>query len=231
VKAILGSALAFVIALASGADAAVISIEVGGLSLAPDGAGQIDVRVTGSGESVNLAGYEFRITPVVGVSSQLRFVEEDEAFLNAGDYLFAGLSAAASDGLPSSIGVVSTTTLPGDTFVGGDGAQDFSDVIVSSNLLVRLQVQHDSGPADPATTLGHAFTVALVPTTGDSVDFSNGASNTGLVNSAFGTVAFNSLSGTVSVVVPEPGCLGLVALTCTSLFSPRRRTSFGVKWQ
>lgn len=188
------------------------TIEVGDLVLAPDGSGHLDVRVLGAGESTNLAGYEFRITPDAGTTSQLRFVEESESFLAASDYLFGALSAAAGDGLASSVGVVSTTSLPSDTFVGGDSTDDFSDVAVTSNLLIRLSVLHDIGPADPATTLGHTFSVALVPASGDSNDFANGLSNTGFADSNFDVLAFDSSPGTVSIVIPEPNCLGLLTL-------------------
>lgn len=205
------SALAALLAIACSAHAATLS--VGSLMLAPDGSGHVDVRITSSGESINLAGYEFQITPDIGTSSQLRFIEEGEGFLSAADYVFVGNSGAASDGLASSVGLVSTTVLPGDTFTGGDGTIDFADVVIGDNLLVRLNVEHDAGPADPATTLGHAFSIALVPPSGDSTAFTNGGSNTGLVDANFSPVGYESSTGSVSIVVPEPGSLTFVLLS------------------
>jgi len=201
------------------------TISVGSLALAPDGSGEVEVTVTGTSDLVNLVGYEFQIDPSAGTSSQLRFVEEDEAFLSATNYLFSGNSAALDDGTPSTIGAVSTTTLPDDTFVGGDSTADFSNLTINgSRLLVRLAVQHDTGPADPSTTLGDTFSISLVPISGDSSAFAGGSSNTGFVDASFNGVAFDSTGGTVSIVIPEPSSLCLLAICGLGLLQ-RGRTN------
>ena len=202
------------------------SISVGSLALAPDGSGEVEVTVTGSGDLVNLVGYEFQITPSAGTSSQLRFVEEDEAFLSLPNYLFTGNSAALDDGLASSVGAVSTTTLPDDTFVGGDSTADFGNLTINgSHLLVRLAVQHDTGPADPSTTLGHAFSISLVPSSGDSSAFAGGTSNTGFVDASFSGVDFDSTGGEVSIVIPEPSSLCLLAICGLGLLHRGRKNN------
>lgn len=214
---LLGTA-ALTLAPLTASAALIYSIEVADLQIAPNGAGQINVSVTGTGDLLNLAGYEFRIAPVMGTTSQLRFTEEIEGFLSAADYLFVGNSAAQDDAIPSTVGTVSTMTLPSDTFVGGDSTSDFTDIAINgTKLLVRLNVAHDTGPADPATTFGHSFSLSLVPASGDSTAFASGGSNTGFVDGSFGTVAFDSTSGTVTVAIPEPSVLVLVVTGCTSL--------------
>lgn len=197
------------------ADAASIySISIANATVAPNGVAEISVLVTGAGESINLVGYEFRLSPTGGTTSQLQFLEESESFLSDASYMFASNSFAASDGTPSSVGTVSTGILPSDTFVGGDSTNDLSDVAISgSKLLVKLGVKHLTGPADPATTIGHSFSISLVPASGDSSAFAGGTSNTGFVDGALAGVGFASQTGTVTVVVPEPSAIFL-AICC-----------------
>jgi hypothetical protein len=207
-----------VVAFIAPASGGTLTVQVGDALLAPNGSGVVNVTVTGAGEQVSLAGYEFRITPVAGTTSQLRFLEESESFLNSGSYLFAGNSAARDDAVPSSVGAVSTTTLPADTFVGGDSASDAADVALSGQLLlVRLLVAHDAGPVDPATTFGHSFLVSLVPSSGDSSGLALGTSNTGLLDSSFAGVAYDSAPGTVTVAIPEPSTLVLLLLSLVAI--------------
>lgn len=205
------------------ADAASIySISIANASVAPNGVAEVSVLVTGAGESINLAGYEFRISPTGGTTSQLQFLEESEGLLGDVSYLFAGNSTAASDGAPSSLGTVSTTTLPNDTFIGGDSMNDLANVSVSgSKLLVRLAIKHLVGPADPLATVGHTFSISLVPNSGDSSAFAGGNSNTGFVNSTFAGVGFASQSGTVTVVVPEPSMLAFAVASFGFLIGGR----------
>ncbi len=199
------------------------TVSVSGASITPDGTGELSVLVSGSGESVNLIGYEFRISPTGGTTSQLQFLEESEAFLSAPNYLFAGNSFAANDGVASSVGTVSTSVLPSDTFIGGDSTNDFADLSVSgSKLLVKLAVKHLVGPADPATTIGHQFSIALVPATGDSSGFAGGTSNTGFVDSSLAGIEFGSQAAIVTVVaIPEPS--SVVLALCLGLFGVAKR--------
>lgn len=201
----------------------IFSIAIQDVSLPPDGSGEVSVSISGAGESINLAGYEFQISPVGGATSQLQFLEESEAFLSDASYLFVGNSFAASDGTSSSVGTVSTNVLPNDTFVGGDSTNDLSDVAISgSKLMVKLAVQHSTGPADPATTAGHEFAISLVPMSGDSSAFAGGSSNTGFVDNAFNGIGFASQSGTVTIAVPEPATLLLLIVAAASVVARRR---------
>ena len=214
----IASTLLFVVLNPLAAQAAPIySIAIQDSTVGPNGSGEVSVLVTGAGESINLAGYEFRISPSGGATSQLQFLEESETFLSDASYLFAGNSFAASDGTPSSVGTVSTSILPSDTFIGGDSTNDLLDVPVSgSKLLVKLAVKHLTGPADPATTIGHSFSISLIPDSGDSTAFAGGNSNTGFLDSMLAGVEFASQGGTVTVVVPEPITLLLASMLALS---------------
>src|SRR5262245_21596003 len=97
--------LVLLCALAMPSEAAPIyTLSIGSANVAPNGVGEVAVTITGSGEAVNLVGYEFRSTPTGGASSQVQFLEESESFLSDAAYLFAGNSAAANDATPSSVG-------------------------------------------------------------------------------------------------------------------------------
>ncbi len=193
-------------------------VSIQSANIARNGSGEVSVLVTGDSSPINLVGYEFQISPLGGATSQLQFLEESESFLGDANYLFAGNSFAAGDGLPSTVGTVSTSILPSDTFIGGDNTNDFADVAISgSKLLVKLALQHLVGPADPDLTIGHQFSISLVPSSGDSNGFGGGTSNTGLLSSSMTGVAFSSQAGVVTVVeIPEPSAiisaLGLVGI-------------------
>ena len=209
---------------ASGEAASIYSVSVGNANIPANGTGEVAVTVTGAGDSINLVGYEFRISPTGGATSQLQFLDESESFLSDPNYVFTGNSAAANDGTPSSVGTVSTSTLPSDTFIGGDGSNDFADVPVSgSKLLVKLAVKHIVGPADPLTTIGHQFAISLVPFDGDSAAFGGGTSNTGFLNSSLAGVPYTSQTGTITVVVPEPASVVSITIAVCALFAVRPR--------
>jgi hypothetical protein len=206
---------------ASGRAAPIYSIAIAATTIAPNGAAEVAVTITGASDTINLAGYEFRITPTGGATSQLQFIEESETFLTDPAYVFAGNSAAFEDGIPSSVGTVSSSILPSDSFVGGDGANNLADVTVTGQkLLVKLAVKHLAGPADPATTLGHQFEISLVPAAGDSSAFGSGGSNSGFLNSILAGIPFDSQPGAVSVV-PESPCAPLTAIVAALLLSCR----------
>lgn len=203
-----------------------VFLTIDSTEISPNGTTAVDVSVTGTGQLTNLIGYEFRITPSVSGTSQLTFEEEDESFLTATDYLFFGNSAAQTDGNASSVASVSTTVLPNDTLVGGDSTADFSDVTIDgTKSLITLRLQHDAGPANSATTIGNTFSIDLVPTNGDSVDFGNGLSNSGLLDSNFTPVGLSSNSATitVAVVIPEPNGMTALAMLALGFVSRRKR--------
>jgi len=192
---------------------AALTLSVGDLSLGPGQTGSIDVTVEGTGDLVGFLGFEFVIVPDGSTTSTLRFVEEDEVYLSDAGYVFFGNSAAEDDGITSSVGTVLTSSLPDDTFVGGDFTADLRDVSLrGSRLLTRLRVEHDFGAADPATTIGHDFSVALVPAFGDSSAFVSGTSNTGFSTNMIDLVSFASTPGTVMILIPEPSSLVLAVM-------------------
>ncbi len=226
-KSFLKLAVLFVMALASvqntelNADV-ILTIDPAS-QIAPNASSRISVSITGLGDDLSLVAYEFRIRPLATTSSQLMFLEEDESFLADSDYLFFGNSFAFNEGSASNIGSVSTSVLPGDTFIGGDAAADFGNVTLNgSKLLVELMVQHDSGSAGPLTTLGDTFAIDLFPLSGDSTQFTFGNSNTGFVDAALAEVGFTSTSGNV-VVVPEASSLIVLSLACPLALRRRRK--------
>lgn len=103
-------------------------------------------------------------------------------FVGASVVCMASNSFVSDDGSPSSVGSVSTSGLPHDTFVGSDGTADFLDITATGTyLLVNLHVQHGAGPVGIATNHGRSFSIDLVQASGDSTDFAGGAASTGCV--------------------------------------------------
>lgn len=210
---------------ASSWGASIYSIVIGNANVLPNGTTEVEVTIAGTGDAVNLVGYEFRIS-AGSSASQLQFLEESESFLSDVDYLFAGNSLVANDGVSSSVGAVSTSLLPNDTFIGGDSSDDFADVTTAgSKLLVTLVVKHLAGPVDPLTTVGQQFAISLVPVDGDSSEFAEGTSNTGFLASSLTGVAFVSQLGMVTVTIPEPSTVSLAMVAClTGMMRRGRRT-------
>jgi hypothetical protein len=205
------------IALVSGAVSrarADLVITIGDLTLAPGGAGTIDVTITSDATPVDTLdsfGFEFRITGTGPTRLEFTATQPDPFALTNPDYVFLGSSSDQQNGL--TLGSVSTTTVPNDTYIGGDqtGVGGSAVSIVGTKLIAQLSVTTVTSLPPMA---GDSFTITLVP--GINTDFSSGGSSIG----------FTSRPGTVLVsAVPEPRsihllCLGGLVLATTI---PRRR--------
>jgi len=176
--------------------AADIVVDIGDLSLSPGSSGFVPIRITGNGgESLNDASVEFNIstagvtwlqfTNSPGPATDPTFASPDYVFWNnSGDQMF-----------DISLGTASTTSVPFDTFLGGDFTANGGDVdITTSNFLLGyLPVSTLLAlPGGPVAQVGDSFIVTLVA--GD---------NTSFFGSSGGPYTFSSNVGTVSVV-PEP---------------------------
>ena len=167
----------------------------------------MDVFISADPEvDLGLFNFEFRITPAGGATSYLQFVDpQPDPQLTDPEYVFFGNSAAATFPFPFPVGTVGITGFPQDKFIGGDFTADPDDVqLTSERLLARLQVT-TSNLTGFVPEIGDTFILSLEPT-----DF------TFFWNRDFEFEhLFTSSSGTVSVVVPEPGSFALWAFGVT----------------
>ncbi len=175
-------------------------IQVGDLQLQTGGTGFLDVSIRSDatgGDRLNAFGFELRIETTG--PARLEFVSpQPDPQLGSPNYVFAGNSLDGTLGLP--VGRVLATSVPNDTFVGGDSTNTGEVTVTGNRLLARILV---TGATRLAPRAGDTFTISVVsraPT-----------SNTLFLNDA-GTVGFTTRSGTVTVAsVPEPGSLVLLA--------------------
>jgi hypothetical protein len=122
--------------------AADLIVTISGSTVPAGGAGFVDVFIESDdllfGDPLSSFGFEFRIT--TGGATRLEFVDpQADPQLTDPNYVFFGDSAASNTPFP--VGTVSMTSVPNDTFIGGDFTDSGGDVTVTiSKLLARLQV-------------------------------------------------------------------------------------------
>lgn len=182
-------------------------ITVGGLNLVEGGTGTLDVLIESNslgGTPLSLFNMRFEITPAGGTPTRLEFTDpQPDSQLTEAGYVFSGNSFDFDNGLP--VGAVNSTTVPNDTFFGGDSTSSGTNVNVSGPLLLaRLQVTALTG-APPGGD--DTFTIHLL-TSGSEFSAFNDAG-------ALVPQDFQSLDGTVTIIAsPVPLPSGLVlALT------------------
>ncbi|MFO0911021.1 MAG: PEP-CTERM sorting domain-containing protein [Isosphaeraceae bacterium] len=188
--------------------------------------GYVDVLISSTTNApLSLFGFEFRIAGTT--ANRLLFVNpQPTAYLTDPNYVLFGDSLIEMSNLP--VGNVTQTTVPDDTFIGGDYSNTFSDVIlpVTPKLLARLQIT-------AATVLpplgGETYTLSLIlnnPPPGPP----NNSYYTFFQDSLFNEIPLDPssrLQGTITVQsVPEPGtwALSAVALAAGGLVTWRRRS-------
>lgn len=181
-------------------------ITVGDLNLPVGGTGTLDVLIestTLGGTPLSLFNMQFEIVPAGGTLTRLEFTDpQPDSQLTAAGYVFSGNSFDFDNSVP--VGAVSTTTLPNDTFFGGDSTSSGTNVNVTTPLLLaRLQVTALTGAPPDA---GDTFTIRML-TSGSEFNSFNDAG-------ALVPQGFQSLDGTVTISSPVPLPSGLVlALT------------------
>lgn len=182
-------------------------ITVGDLNLAAGGTGTLDVLIesnTPGGTPLGLFNMQFEIIPAGGTLTRLEFSnpQPDSQLLTSG-YVFSANSFDFDNSLP--VGAVSASTVPNDTFFGGDSTSNGTNVVVTTpRLLAHLQVTALTA-APPAA--GDTFTIRLLA---PGSDFNS-------LNDAGGLVpqGFQSVDGTATILsspVPLPSGL-VLALT------------------
>lgn len=196
-------------------------ITIGNSSITAGGPGSLDVfiRSDSGTEQLTDVAFEFRIEPLNGAATQLRFANpQSDAQLADGNYLFA-LGSLKRDGeaslaIPASaVGAVSTTSYVRDTYIATDSAIPLLSpitVTTTNRLLAKLDLAPAGGLLAPVA--GDQFRVRLQ--VGPFTEFLND------INS----IAFSSTPGVVNVIaVPEPSPVLLLA--SWAAFSPmwRRR--------
>jgi hypothetical protein len=191
-------------------------VTVGSILLPTGSNGYVPVYISSdSGDSLASTNFEFRIT--TAGATRLEFGGSpnptgDPTFSNSA-YVFFGNSADYINSFP--LGVASQSIVPADTFVGGDGTNDFSNVTVPGSNVLLAELQVTAATALPPG-VGDTFTINLMPSTDSGLNGLNG--NTGFADNNGTFYSFGSMSGNVTIV-PEPTSwvLGLIGLSAILL--------------
>ena len=211
-------------------------VSVGSTTVAQGGTGTLDVYLSSTAPSsspdqINDYAFSLQITPN-SVGNLAFSASQDFGYLNSSNYVFFGNSADYIAGLvspPPFGGTPFTTVYANDSFLGFDNTNDFTPVSLSSSSgqILLSTVTLDAS----ITSVGEAFTVSLLPPSGDGSSSSGSGTYFNVVDSNFNEVSavpFTSSSGTVNIVgasVPEPASIisGVTALLILSGFCGLQR--------
>ncbi len=212
----------------TGSAHATLNVKVLDTSLDVGSTATLSIEITGTGDLVAFSSLELRITPHAGNTggTGLQFLDPDSAnYVGDANYLFGANSFNLINGNDSSI--VSTTSLPSDTFVDNDSDNDFLNQTINGNyLLASVQVQHFL-PAltDPDSVLGDQFNISVIGT-GGNAGTGDDFLNTNFLDEFGDPVIYTSMTGTVTLnatAVPEPGSfIVLTAIGCGAYLRRRR---------
>jgi len=190
-------------------------IDVGDATVLPGGVTTVPVYIRSTltaGEPLNNFSFSFQVDTLG--PTQLDFLNPQfDGQLSQPNYVFAGNSTSS---VFPPVGVVTTTIVPNDTFIGGDATLDGLSVLVpQSDMLLAL--------------LNFTTLTVLPPEIGDVFRVSLMANaNTAFFGEVDGpTVGFTSTTGTVTVV-PEPSSAWLVVVGA-AVVALRRTQSTGAK--
>lgn len=188
-------------------------ITIGNSNIVQGGTGYVDVMIrSDSSDPLAAFGFDFRISTLG--STRLEFVDpQPYGYLSLGNYVFAGDSYAHSN---PPVGMVSTSNVPNDTFIGGDNTLSGTDVSLDNTwkLLTRLELTANTYlPPE----VGNTFAIALEP------------SGSSFFQDAGGTpIDYSWSPGTVTITpVPEPSTIIAVisgGLCLAGIAWHRRRT-------
>jgi hypothetical protein len=138
-------------------------VSIGNLTVAPGGVGTTDVTVSSSDGhpvSLELFGFDLRISKVSG-PGRLEFTPTQTDPFSSSNYVFYHDSADNTPPGQTTLGTVSTTSAPHDTYIGSDITNDGSNISVTSPRLLA-HLTFTSATALPAM-LGSTFQVSLIP--------------------------------------------------------------------
>jgi hypothetical protein len=189
----------FVLLVPPGVSRAEFVIDIGDATVSPGGATTVPVYIRSTlaaGEPLNNFSFSFQLDTLG--PTQLNFLDPQfDSQLTQPNYVFGGNSTSL---VFPPVGVVTTTVVPNDTFIGGDATFDgLSAVVPQSDVLLAL-LNFTTLTALPPE-IGNVFSVSL--TAND---------NTAFYGEVFGpAVGFTSTTGTVTVV-PEPTAAWLMAV-------------------
>lgn len=178
--------------------------------IAPGSTGYVNVYISSTNvlpQPLQNTAFEFRIT--TAGATRLEFMNSpapasDPALSNT-NYVFVGDSYSLINNEP--VGAASTTTVPNDTFIGGDLTNSGSNVSVGTTARLLAMLPVTAATALPPT-LGNTFTISLIPSSGSGF-----VGNTGFGDASLNFADFISGTGNVTIAaVPEPGTLVLVGL-------------------
>ena len=207
-------------------------VSVGNLSLDPGQSGYVPVYISStSSDPLAFEYFQFGITS--SGPTQLQFANSpapvaDPTFGNP-EYVFFGNSGDLNAAAP--LGFAGTTTVPNDTFNGGDNTANGANVLVPMTNVLLAELPVTANTSLPPV-IGDTFSISLIPQAGAS----STAGTTGFSdNTQNFASSFLSTPGTVSIV-PEPSSLvlafsGLAAIAGLRFRKRQSATATKLSWQ
>jgi hypothetical protein len=212
------------LALAANVARADFIVNVGDLSLQPNSSGLLPIYISSTaGQPLANTNFEFLIT--TAGPTRLEFASSPDPSIDptfaAPNYVFSGNSA--DQAFDIALGTAATTSVPNDTFFGGDLTADSTDITGPLTNVLMAYLPVTTSLALPPVA-GDTFTVSLIPNADSGA---NGISGfTGFSDSAGTYYPFTSSAGTVTIV-PEPSswtlCLCGAIIFFTILVETKRR--------
>jgi hypothetical protein len=195
----------FILLATTSSSRAGILVSIGDLALAPGGVGTVDVTVSSSsGQPVQLDsfGFELQIATVSG-QGRLEFTPTQTDPFSSPNYVFYQNSGDNTPPGATTLGTVSSTLAPNDTYIGSDFTNDGSNTTFTGPMLLAHLTFTAATTLPPV--LGSTFQVSLIP---DFNTFFQYDSSTNPMTDSF-TVSGGSIS--ISSV-PEPSSLLLAVI-------------------
>jgi hypothetical protein len=198
-------------------------VSLGNLDIGLGGVGSLDVMLSSSNSSpVNFDsfGFEFQVSLVSG-QGRLQFTPTQVDPFTSTNYVFYGDSG---DQGSTSLGTVSGTSPPANSYIGGDFTNDGNEVAVTNSVLLA-HLSFTAATSLPPT-LGSTFQVSLIANPADSY-FDDGSTP-----NRYEVVGGSILVVRPTLAVPEPSSILLVVvggLTGLVALGWKRREAFWLR--